>query len=301
MKGGEYIMPILPYIVILTVFFWGATIYKKSFSYESAGFRFSRDVTRRSLDRITKWYKKEFESAETDRVLKQAGIKLSAFSYQIIRYSLLIIWLGYITYIRLYRGTGVNIHVLLWLVIFIVSRPSLKLLNFRSPFSMLCDLVNKRKREKCDVEIFRVLSQLKNMVISMSQKALSSEYLIGEITKYTKATRPYFMRMLAFWYEGRYKEGQEYFASSIGTEAASSIAGLIGKLDYIPPEQFISQIELYQNQVEDKRKTAVKNVREHQGNVVFVVAMLSGIAILINFLAVAVGIDTLPMLQKISF
>ncbi len=301
MKGGEYIVIILPYIVILAMFIYGAAIYKKSFSYESASFRFSRDVTRRSLDRITKWYKKEFESEETDRVLKQAGIKLSAFSYQLIRYSLLISWLAYTTYIRLNRGLGVNIHILLWVMTLVVSRPSLKLLNFRSPFSMLCDLMNKRKREKCDVEIFRVLSQLKNMVISMSEKALSSEYLINEITKYTKTTRPYFMRMLAYWYEGRYKEGQEYFQSSIGTETAKAIAGLIGKLDYIPPEEFISQIDLYQNQVEDKRKTAVKKVREHQGNVVFVIAMLSGIAILINFLAVTVGIDTIPMLQKISF
>ncbi len=301
MKGGEYIVIILPYIVILAIFIYGAAIYKKSFSYESAGFRFSRDVTRRSLDKITKWYKKEFESEETDRVLKQAGIKLSAFSYQLIRYSVLVLWLAYTTYIRLNRGLGVNIHILLWVITLVVSRPSLKLLNFRSPFSMLCDLMNKRKREKCDVEIFRVLSQLKNMVISMSEKALSSEYLINEITKYTKTTRPYFMRMLAYWYEGRYKEGQEYFQSSIGTETAKSIAELIGKLDYIPPEEFISQIELYQNQVEDKRKTAVKKVREHQGNVVFVIAMLSGIAILINFLAVAVGIDTIPMLQKISF
>ncbi len=301
MKGGEYIVIILPYIVILAIFIYGAAIYKKSFSYESAGFRFSRDVTRRSLDKITKWYKKEFESEETDRVLKQAGIKLSAFSYQLIRYSVLVLWLAYTTYIRLNRGLGVNIHILLWVITLVVSRPSLKLLNFRSPFSMLCDLMNKRKREKCDVEIFRVLSQLKNMVISMSEKALSSEYLISEITKYTKNTRPYFMRMLAYWYEGRYKEGQEYFQSSIGTETAKAIAGLIGKLDYIPPEEFISQIDLYQNQVEDKRKTAVKKVREHQGNVVFVIAMLSGIAILINFLAVAVGIDTIPMLKEISF
>lgn len=294
-------MIILPYTVILAIFIYGAAIYKKSFSYESARFRFSKDVTRRSLDRITKWYKKEFESEETDRVLKQAGIKLSAFSYQLIRYSLLVLWLAYTTYIRLNRGLGVNIHILLWVITLVVSRPSLKLLNFRSPFSMLCDLMNKRKREKCDVEIFRVLSQLKNMVISMSEKALSSEYLISEITKYTKNTRPYFMRMLAYWYEGRYKEGQEYFQSSIGTETAKAIAGLIGKLDYIPPEEFISQIDLYQNQVEDKRKTAVKKVREHQGNVVFVIAMLSGIAILINFLAVAVGIDTIPMLKEISF
>ena len=301
MKGGEYIVIILPYTVILAIFIYGAAIYKKSFSYESARFRFSKDVTRRSLDRITKWYKKEFESEETDRVLKQAGIKLSAFSYQLIRYSLLVLWLAYTTYIRLNRGLGVNIHILLWVITLVVSRPSLKLLNFRSPFSMLCDLMNKRKREKCDVEIFRVLSQLKNMVISMSEKALSSEYLISEITKYTKNTRPYFMRMLAYWYEGRYKEGQEYFQSSIGTETAKAIAGLIGKLDYIPPEEFISQIDLYQNQVEDKRKTAVKKVREHQGNVVFVIAMLSGIAILINFLAVAVGIDTIPMLKEISF
>lgn len=295
------IVQILPYAAILLIFFSGAAIYKKSFSHESLGFRFSRDVTRRSFDRITKWYKKEFESTETDIVLKQAGIKLSAFSYQLIRHSLHTSWLAYMTYLRLHKGVGVNIHILLWFITFIITRPSLKLLSYKSPFSLVCDQMNKRKREKCDVEIYRCLSQLKNLVISMSQKALSSRYIIGEITKYTKVTKPYFIRMLAYWYEGRYEEGQEYFSGSVGTEAAKSIAGLIAKLDYIPPDQFISQIELYQNEVEEKRKTAVKKARQLQGDIVFVIAMLSGIAILINFLAIAVGIDTIPMLRNISF
>jgi len=224
-----------------------------------------------------------------------------SFLYQILRYSVLIAWLAYITYLRFYNGENVSILLVTWLIILIISRPSPKLLKFKSPFLIACELISKKNKEQSNIEIDRCLSQLKNIAISISDKALSSDYIIREITKYTKVTKPHFLRLLGFWCEGRYKEGQEYFTNAIGTEEAKSLAGLLGKLDYLPLDKFISQIELYQNQVAEQRKTTVKKSRETQGNIVFLIALLSGIIILLNFLVVVVGIDAISMLQKVSF
>lgn len=291
---------LLPYVVILLIFFSGAVIYKKSYSYERS-YKFSEDVTRRNFNRLTQWYKKEFISIKTEEFFKQAGIKMSAFLYQFLRFALLTIALAYITYLKLYNGINVNLILAIWLIALIISRPCPKLFKYKSPFLIACEQLNKKNQMRINVEIDRCLSQLKNIAISMPNSSLSSDYIIGEITKHTKVTKPYFLRLLAFWYEGRYVEGQEYFAKVIGTEEAKSLVSLFAKLDHLALEEFISQLELYQNQVKERRKTATQKVFEAQGNIVFLIALISGIIILINFLVVVVGIDTISMLRKVSF
>jgi len=293
---------ILPYVVIFLIFVCGAVLYKKSFGNE-VGLKYSRDAALRNVNKITQKFKKEFSNDQTDALLKQAGIKMSAFLFQFLRYSILAVLLAYITYIRFSRGVNVNLFVVLWLIIFIGSRPSENLLNFKSPFFISCGLINKKHKSKCNVEIDSCFSQLKNMAISMSQKekALSSDYIIREITKYTKVTKPYFSRLSGFCCDGRYEEGQQYFINSIGTESSKSLAGLLVKLDFIQPSEFVSQIELYQSQMGEQRKTGMKKTREAQGNIVFLIALISGFTILINFLVIVIGIDTVSMLQKVSF
>ncbi|PYG84323.1 hypothetical protein LY28_03637 [Ruminiclostridium sufflavum DSM 19573] len=291
------IIKILPYSIILLIFLSGAALYKKSFGTEG-GYRFSKEATRRNISRIVKWYQKEFK---TEEIFKQAGIRMPAYFYQTVRYSVLALWLIYMTYARLVTGSGVNMHIALWLVFLVATRPSMKLLKYRSPFCLICEAITKKNREKCSIEIDRCLSQLKNMAISMSDKALSSDCIIREISKSAKIIKPYLNRLLAYWYEGRQRDGQEYFAQAIGTEPAKSFAALLGRLDYIPPDKLISQIELYQSQLGEKRKTAVKKAREIQGNIVFMIALVSGFAVLINFLVVVVGIDAFSMLRRVSF
>lgn len=294
---------ILPYTAILLIFISGAVVFFKSFSVAEGNFRFSKDVTRRRFYKLSKWYQKEFKNTQTDVILKQAGIRMSAFLYNTVRYSILSAWLMYMTYARLGLGINVNLQILTWLMIMIVTRPDLKLLNFKSPFYYLTLLLTKRVKDRSDVEIDNCFSQLKNLALSMSEKgkALSSDYIIREITKYTNVIRPHLIRLSGFWADMRYDEGQNYFANAIGTEAAKSLAAILSKLDFIEPEEFISQIEVYQNRVGEQRKTAVKKVRETQGVIVFLIALISGFIILINFLVVVVGIDTFSMFEKVSF
>jgi hypothetical protein len=294
------VLKVFPLVGIIIIFILGAVLYKKSFSY-NGGFKFSKDVTRRRITKTTEWFRKEFTNTQADYLLKQAGIKMPAFLYQLIRYTILMLWLAYMGYESLNKGINVNSLVIFWLLVFILTMPCKKLLKFKSPFYFVIEKISKRNREKSNIEIYRCLSQLKNIAISMSNKALSADYIIREITKYTKVTKPHFQRLLGFWYEGRQKEGQEYFSNAIGTEAAKSLVSVLAKLDYISPDKFISQIELYQNKVEEDRKTAVKKSREVQGDFVFMLALAAGISICLNFLAVVVGIDALTMLQKVAF
>ena len=294
------IQKLLPLATILFIFALGATLYLKSFTYEDR-FRFSKNVTRKKLTKAKEWYQKEFSNLEAVVLLKQTGIKISISLFQVVRYSILLLWLTYATYIRFHDGLNVNIHIVLWLITLLATKPSAQILKFKSLFYLFCEQLSTRNKTRSDIEIDRCFSQLKNIAISMSQSALSSDYIIREVTKYTKVTKPHFQRLLGFWCDCRYKEGQEYFTQAIGTDSAKALAGLFGKLEYITPDNFISQIELYQSQVGEQRKTAVKKGLEAQGNLVFLIALLSGFIILINFFVVVVGIDAWGTLQKVSF
>ena len=290
-------LQLIPGAVIILVFISGAFLYNEAFSVET-NFRFSRDVTGR---RFSSWYKKEFTNTETENLFRQVGLKMSASLYQLIRYALLAIWLAYISFLRLHDGKKVTVLLALWLILLVVSKPIRKLLMYKSPFLLVCEQINMRNKAKMNIEIDRCLSQLKNIAKTMSGNAMSSDYIIKELSKYTKVTKPYFLRLLGFWYEGRYKEGQEYFSNAIGTEEARELAGIFTKLDYLAHDEFISQLEMYQNQIRSKRKTNAQKANERQGNIIFLIAMLSGIIILINFLVVVIGIDAISMLQKVSY
>jgi hypothetical protein len=283
--------------VIILIFISGAFLYKEAFGAET-NFRFTREVKGRSF---SSWCKKEFTNTETENLFRQAGLKIPAFLYQLIRYSLLAVWLAHISYLRLHDGKKVTVLLALWLVLLVVSKPARKLLKYKSPFLLVCEQINRRNKAKINTEIDRCLSQLKNIAKTMSGNALSSDYIIKELSKYTKVTKPYFLRLLGFWYEGRYKEGQEYFSNAIGTEEARELAGIFTKLDYLAHDEFISQLEMYQNQIRSKRKTSAQKANERQGNIIFLIALLSGIIILINFLVVVIGIDAISMLQKVSY
>jgi hypothetical protein len=290
-------LQLIPVAVIILLFISGAFLYKEAFGVET-NFRFTREVKGRSF---SSWCKKEFTNTETENLFRQAGLKIPVFLYQLIRYSLLAVWLAYISYLRLHDGKKVTVLLALWLVLLVVSKPARKLLRYKSPFLLVCEQINRRNKAKVNTEIDRCLSQLKNIAKTMSGNALSSDYIIKELSKYTKVTKPYFLRLLGFWYEGRYKEGQEYFSSIIGTEEAMELAGIFTKLDYLAHDEFISQLEMYQNQIRSKRKTSAQKANERQGNMIFLIALLSGIIILINFLVVVIGIDAISMLQKVSY
>lgn len=292
-------------IGIILLFILGALIYYKSFQYAvTKQYRFSSNISRQRFQGVIDFLNKELANEKTEEFVKQAGLNISGLLYQFIRYSVLILLLAYIAYSNFILHHGVRAQVILWVIIFFISRPIPKIYNYDSPFLVVCSFFKKREKIKFSKEIDRCISHLKNMTISIDSdqtEMFSSDYIIKELSKYTKHTRPFFLKLLGYWYEGRYQEGQEYFYISVGTEEARSLAALFAKLDYLPPQEFVLLLEHLQNESKERRKTYSQNSKKIQSDILFGVALTSGILILLNFFAVVVGIDVVKTLQNINF
>lgn len=270
--------------IILVLFIFGATMFWRNVTRKVSG------SPKMRLDRYKAILAKGLQNSETDLLVKSLGLN-SGLIYQVIRYTFLIGWAGFLVY----RGSTSNVDILLpitfWLLAFLISSPRRTFFKKDSPFFILVNQIQKIKRQKLNLEVYRCLSQLKNIAVAKSRKSYSTDAIIFELGKYTVHAKPIFNRMLGYWYEGRYEEASSYFTEAIGTKESSALASLLSKIDYIKPAEFLSQIELYQAAAQDDRKTAAQNAKENRSNLLYTIVMASGILIFINLIVVTIGVD----------
>ena len=242
------------------------------------------------LERYKAILVKELHNPDTDSLVKDIGLK-SGLLYQVIRYLVLVGWAVYLIYQSISTKTDQIMPITFWLLAFLISSPRRTFFKKDSPFFILVSKIQKIKQQKLNLEIYRCLSQLKNMAVAKSKKSYSADSIIFELAKYTVHAKPIFNRMLGYWYEGRYEEATNYFTEAIGTKEATALASLLSKIDYLKPTEFLSQIELYQASAKDDRKTSSHNAKENRSNLLYTMVMASGILIFINLIVVTIGVD----------
>ena len=286
----------IPYILIFIIFTIGAIIFYKSLCFKKKTIK----INTSSIKKINKWVYNNFSNEEADSIIKETGLKITGVTYQLIRYILFLVFLLNLIYNKI-NGIDVRAKTIVLILFFIISIPKKKILNKKSPFSYIIDLLNKNKQKKYDIEIYRCLSQLKNIALSKSGDNYSSDYIIKELTKYTIHTKPIFNRYLGYWYEARYQKATDYFNESIPTKNALALSTLLLKIDNIKPSEFIKQIDLYQNESRERRKTESNNKKESKSNILYGIALITGIIIMINFLIIAIVIDTMGYLSQLRF
>lgn len=285
---------IIAYWCIGLIFLMGAVFY-----WNYCNPRYGLRLTQTRFAKLRQWFLKEFTNKETEKIVKEAGLIISGLTYQAIRYFVLLFWLGCLFYLKFYSGKDAGIAVFLWMIVFISSSPRRKIFNVTSPFYYFVLQLQKGTREKYDLEIFRCLSQLKNLAVAKANSSYSSDHMIKELSKYTVYTRPIFDRFLGYWYESRYEQACKYFIDSIGTKDALALSNLFMKIDHLRPVEFLNQLELYQNEALERRRTSAQNAKETKSNLVFGVAMVTGIIILLNFLLIAIAIDAIGYFKQL--
>lgn len=279
----------MDYLVIpggLALFLYGAYIFWGGMVKRSVS-------TREGYRRARAYLVQEFRNPETDELIKQRALNVSGLTFQTIRFAFLGVWLLYLLYVRMHLGNDVALGAVGWAALFAVTLPRQKLLNFTSPFMFLTGFLVKRKKQRYEKELYRCMSQLRNSAIVHKEDGLTTDAVLAQITRYARHTRPFFNRLQAYFYEGRYEEGAQYFWEAIGTDTAKFFAGLLQKMDYLQPTDFISQLELYQSTIKEKRRTEAQASKEMRSNLVFAVVLGVCILILINFIGVGIVIDAM--------
>jgi hypothetical protein len=221
--------------------------------------------------------------------------------YNAARFSVLGIWLVLAVLLKILKGLpsfGMQIFLIIILIIF--TTPRSKMGRIKLPFLYVSDFFKKRAIEASNREIYRTISELINLFTIKGEVVLGSNYILEEVVKNAKVTKPVYLKMLSLWNMNRREEAANYFSTAIGTKEARDLAGVFLKLDYLNPAELKGQLLNYYNNIKAERITARERVNERNGNLIYILAIVSAVVVLLNFLVVVLT-DVFTSYSLLSF
>lgn len=263
----------------------------KGYNFGKKGFRTLKEFVKFKGD------EKEYE-----QILKKAGIKVDIQQYQVIRYMTIFLWFFMMLAVHRFNLSGQpNMQTIMILVIFLVSTPKKQILGKKTPFTFVMEKLTEENKEKNNEEIYRAISQLKNMSRHQNDKPLGALYIFEQLRKFTSRTRPVFNRMIALYSENKKNEAIKYFENEVGTNEGTELANVLMKLDYLSPSELKTQLEVYQENVKNERMTARKKRNQQKSDIIFFMVVISLVVLLANFIIVVMYLDSLNLMKFTGF
>lgn len=286
-----FVISIFFIAIIAILLIWKSLVSTKT----SMNIRFKRNRYKEFKDTV----QEQFDNQETNKLFEDSGIPVSGFYYQLIRWSMVFLWFIYLFYLKFNTLEFTRSKVLVLVIFIFATSPRKQILGRKSPLIMLLEIFQNRFKEAKNNEIYMAMSQLKNISISDAQETYSSDYILEELMKYTKITKPIFTTMLKMWYKSEKDVACEYFAKAIDTREGKEISNIFRKLDELKPSELKEQIILYQNTFEEERKAQRINKKTTKGNWIFAMATFSATVVLFNFVVIVITIDALNTYKNI--
>lgn len=233
------------------------------------------------------------EENEKDNVFKDTGLRVTTVKYNILRIFIFIVFLlgMLITYLK--SGTDVFKYIVTLISIMLITAPKMYFLGKTTLFGIIIKTLKKEYQMKKNVEIYRAITQLKNLAIAQEVKPLGADFIIEQLTKFTVITKPIFTQTLSLWRLGKEEEACQYFAGTIGTKLGKEFSNILIKLDQINPVELVDQLVLYQNHIKEERITLQLRRNEIISNIIFIPIVASAFAIMLNFVTIVVWMDSM--------
>ncbi|MBC8386610.1 MAG: hypothetical protein H8E13_00970 [Actinobacteria bacterium] len=280
------------YYILLTVFFAGSlwlffrVIIGTSYPGSSTGGRYSR------YGMVAKYIKGRVSKGKGSNLFAGTGIDLPPSFYQTARFFIFGVWLMAAIILKITDTiSSFNLQLFLCVLLFIATSPKENIGSLKLPFFYIGKFLQKRKRQIYSKEIYRTISQMINLFTLKGEKNVGSNYIFEEIIKFSRATRPVYQHMLSIWNMNRREEAADYFASAIGTKDAKDLSTVFLKLDYLNPGELKNQLIHYRNNMRSEKVTLREKINERNGNFMYVLAIVSAIVVLLNFLVIVLVVE----------
>ncbi|MDP4084724.1 MAG: hypothetical protein Q8934_08935 [Bacillota bacterium] len=252
--------------------------------------RFFKKKTKQ-LNKMLQSLKNDYKNHEITETMKEAGIPIDLYRYQILRISIVVLIL-LASFIAMFKGeNGAQIRILFAIVIFILTTPKQKMLGRKTLFQLMIDLSMERKREMFNQELYIAISQLKTTFLNKKERPPSSDYILEQVRKYTNKTKDIFNHMLSIWMIGEKEAAVEYFQQAIGTKEAKNLGQVFLKLDDLNPIEMKRQLEVYQEIYRLEKETKKLKRNANRSTILFIFIVGCCLMVLINFLTVSFYID----------
>ena len=212
--------------------------------------------------------------------------------YRIIRFILFGVWFAAIVILKIIKDLpSFNMKLLLLIFLFITTMPRQTLYNLKLPLFYIKEFIQKRRKQILNREIYHTISQMINLFNVKGEEDISSNYIFEEIIKFAGALQPIYYQMLSLWNMDRREESADYFSREVGTKEARDLASVFLKLDYLSPSELKNQLIHYQNNMRTEKITLREKINERNGNLMYILAIVSAVVVLLNFLVIVLVVE----------
>lgn len=220
-----------------------------------------------------------------DSLFQNAGIRLSLKRFNAIRDTGLIL-LSIVAFAMFAGGIYSSFlkTIFAGIAVYLLTYPKEYVYGKRTPFKVVLDLLRKNYLESKDLELMSVITQMKNLSVSNKEKPISAVFMLKELMRFTKVTKPVFAKTVTLLIRDGPREASGYFAEAFGTKLGENFAAVILKLDELNPMEFTAQLELFQISIREMKKTKKNKRQENEANIMFVLASLQVLLITMNFI-----------------
>lgn len=238
------------------------------------------------------------DEKEFNKLFSTAGLNITIGQYQSIRYFLFILWI-----LMIFAASKFNIgklplmQLLTVVIVYYATTPKISIMGKKTPFRYMIDALTIEYRNKVNIEIYRIFSQLKNMTMNRKDNPPGATFMFEQLKKFTKVIRPALNRFITLYNEDKLDEAHRYLQNALNTHAGHDLADLLIKLDKINPQELKNQLSVYQEKVRLERETASKKKNENRSNIIYFIVMLSLFIIVMNFIVVVFYLDSLSLMK----
>lgn len=258
-------------------------------------------MRRHRYDRIFSYLKENIYKKDLDAVFNDSGLKITTIQYQLIRYTGFIIWFLLLNLLhQLSSDTYPVKQLLLLTLLFLISSPKQYFLGKRTLFKYVLDIFIANYKQKKNIEIYRAISQLKNIALARKESPPGSDFVLDQLNRFTNIIRPVFNKTIALWSLGKKDEASDYLEEAIGTREATELANILRKLDDLEPYELKNQLILLQESIKKERETRKLKHNENISNLVYLIVITTCVIILVNFVVVVYYIETINQLKFLN-
>lgn len=251
------------------------------------------------FDAVTDFVKEQLYKEEMEAVFSQSGFNISGVQYQLIRYGIAAVWFLALIYKRYYLHISARNGMVLLLILFFATSPRMKINQYSTPFDYFISFFTSEHRLRKNKEIYNALLQLKNLSIAQASDDIGAIFIIEEISKYTKITRPIFTKFLSMWYENKKVEAAEYFSKAVDTKEGRELADVFLKIDSLSPSEIRSQLLLYLDSFNEERQTQYESRNERISNLFYFIVIMTVLAVFVNLIIIVLVIDNLNLYKTL--
>jgi hypothetical protein len=269
------------YLIIVPTMFLTGSLYLYS-SY------FNTNILVNKYKKVFKKMINDFDNSmsneEIDVIFKNSGLKMKYAQYNIIRHIIIMFFLATTIYNHFIGASNMLFGVILIAALYLLSSPIKTIMKKKMPFFIILDAFKKSFNKRKNMELFRLFSQLNNIIKIKGYEKITSTYLISELMKYSKITKNIFKNTLVLWYKNDRNNACNYFSESINTKYGKELAGIFLKIDRLTPADFKSQINVLKKAIDEERLRYRMNENEAKGNVLFALAVTPIFLIILNYI-----------------